>query len=283
MASDPAVHAYDDGAGPSRSVRETRKRLSLQVMANGGMSWAVRLRGPDDLGGPATAIGTIGVFADQGTTIRGVGWSLASSYWRRGIMSEAARIVIPFLLAQDGVDGVEAWVDSANVASVRVALAAGMAERARLPRVYADRVAQTVVMARAAAPVDPTTYAVTATMLVADVRESVRLLTGVLGLHLAWEVLGPPATAFLAVEPWSGSPGVRLVEAAAVGAERPVPPLFEVGTSVDALVERAKVAGLRVVEPPIDEPWGRREVGLGLPDGTVVRVSGPSTPPGDAR
>lgn len=151
MLADPEVHRYDTDATPARSVAETARRLLQQVTANDGASWAIRL-------GEGPAIGTIGVFADQGTTIRGIGWSLARAHWRQGITSEAARTVVPYLLDQDGVDGLEAWVDSANVASLGVARAAGLAEVARLPRVYPERVAQTVVMARAAVSVDPAVF-----------------------------------------------------------------------------------------------------------------------------
>src|SRR4051812_21158710 len=91
MFSSPEVHRYDVDAEVSLSVEETERRLRLQVVANGGTTWAVRLPG-------GVAIGTIGVFADQETRIRGVGWSLTPSYWGRGLMREAARAAIPYLL-----------------------------------------------------------------------------------------------------------------------------------------------------------------------------------------
>lgn len=150
MLSDARVHRYDTDARPSTSVEETEKRLSLQVMANGGVSWVIRMREVDRATGAARAIGpplgTIGVVGDQGSTTHLIGWSLAPSYWQRGITREAACAVVPYLLAQDGVDGLEAWMDSRNVASVRVALATGMTERTRLPRRCDDHMARTVVM-----------------------------------------------------------------------------------------------------------------------------------------
>ncbi|MGI8699678.1 MAG: GNAT family N-acetyltransferase [Nocardioidaceae bacterium] len=146
MLADSEVHRYDVDACASTSLDETEKRLGVQVMANGGASWAVRLRCD------GTAVGTIGLVGDTGTTVQGIGWSLASAYWGRHIMSEAAAVIVPWLLAQDGVDGLEAWVDVRNAASTGVARAAGMTERERLPRVYADSVSQTVVLVRVAAP-----------------------------------------------------------------------------------------------------------------------------------
>lgn len=274
MLSDPAVHQYDTDARVSSSVAETESRLRLQVVANGGATWTIRLRA-----GPA--IGTIGVFADQCTTIRGVGWNLARSRWQQGITGEAARTAIPYLLAQDGVDGLEAWTDSRNLPSIGVARAAGMTERARLPRVYDDHVAQTVVMVRAANPVDPEVFGVAPTLVVQDLAQTVRLIRRVLALHVAWEVPDPPTLAFLAVEPWSGSAGFRVLQAS-----EPMPPgelHIEVGISVDLVRTRVLAAGLSVLDEPADQPWFRRQMAFLLPDGNVVRVSGPNSPAHAAR
>jgi len=269
MVSDPVVHRYDSDSAGSTSVAETESRLRMELAANGGTSWAIRLRGGD-------AIGTIGVFADQQTTIRGVGWSLTRVHWRQGITSEAARVVVPFLLARNGVDGLEAWVDSRNLGSLGVARAAGMYEQARLPKPYRDEVAQMVVMARAAVPTDPEVFGVTATLEVSDLDANVEILQSVLGLPLAWAYPDPPNLAFLAVAPWSGSAGVRVAKARGrivAGAL-----LFDVGITVDVIHERAVAAGVPITEAPNDKPWYRREFGFTLPDGHVIRVSGPSSP-----
>lgn len=42
---------------------------------------------------------------------------------------------------------------------------------------------------------------------------------------------------------------------------------------VDEAWERAKKAGATVVAPPVNEPWGVRELRLAHPDGHVFRVS----------
>src|ERR1700722_18620490 len=134
MDADPLVHQFVYGSSPSRSIKQLARRLVNDLDQNGGMTWSLRLR--DD----PTALGTIGIFADQGTTIRGLGWSLRRSHWSQGLMSEAASEVVPFLLAQPGVDGLEAWADSRNIGSLKVAARAGLTERARLPRSYDDHV-----------------------------------------------------------------------------------------------------------------------------------------------
>jgi RimJ/RimL family protein N-acetyltransferase len=272
MLADPEVHRYDTDAVASSSVAETEFRLRQQVVANGGASWAIRL-------GDGPAIGTLGIFADQGSTIRGVGWSLASAYWRQGITSEAARVAIPYLLAQPGVDGLEAWIDAQNPASLGVARAAGMTEGGRLPRSYRNRVAQTVVMVRAAQPREPEVFGMFSPLRVSDLATTIRHLTGVLDLHLAWAYPDPPKVAFLAVSPWSGSAGFQL-EQVRCRPDEPQRMSFDVAVLVDEIGERVLRLGLDVAQAPYDRPWGRREMTFRLEDGHQITVSGPTLPRG---
>jgi len=141
MFDDPEMLRFSTGSLVS-NVAQTRAQLAQELLENGGWTWAIRLR-PSDI-----AIGTVGLFYDQGTPIRGLDWKLRRDYWGRGIMSEAARAAIDHLLSQPGIDGVEAWIDSQNTRSLGVARHSGLDERGRLARVYDDRVAQSVVMVR---------------------------------------------------------------------------------------------------------------------------------------
>jgi catechol 2,3-dioxygenase-like lactoylglutathione lyase family enzyme len=240
------------------------------VVSNGGAIWAIQPKRSEP-------IGTIGIFADQDNSIRGVGWSLVRSHWRRGFMSEAAKAAIPYLLAQDGVEGLEAWMDSQNLGSLGVARAVGMTESGRLPRPYPDRAAQTIVMTIASRPRDREVIMVFPTLRVTDLEGTVALLTGLLELHLAWAYPDPPKVAFLAVAPWSGSPGFQLEQA--VGQVDQVQEMsFEVGVVVDDICERVVRAGVAVLEAPHDQPWGRREMTFALVDGHRITVSGPTAP-----
>jgi RimJ/RimL family protein N-acetyltransferase len=285
MDADPLVHQFVYGSSPSRSIKQLQRRLAADLDHNGGMTWAVRLR--DD----PTALGTIGIFADQGTTIRGLGWSLRRSRWGRGLMSEAASTVVPFLLAQPGVDGLEAWADSRNVGSLKVAARAGLTERARLPRSYDDRVGQTVVMAIAAQPSDPSVFSITGSLEVHDVAATAQLLCGLLDMHISWMHGEPVQVGEIAVARWSGSSGIQLrrrdgeVRATELRATevrttevRTTEVTFEVGVWVDDVHARVVAAGLEVLEPPGDRPWGRRDFTFALPEGHRVGVSGATTP-----
>jgi RimJ/RimL family protein N-acetyltransferase/catechol 2,3-dioxygenase-like lactoylglutathione lyase family enzyme len=273
---DPRVHQFIYGAAVSTGVDETRARLRAELAANGGVTWSIRLRDEP------TVLGTIGLFGDQGTTTRGLAWSLAPEWWGMGITGEAAATVVAFLLAQPGIDGLEAWIDSRNEPSLAVALRAGLSEVARLPRSYENRIGQTVVMAIAAQPADPAVFTVEPVLAVGDVAATAALLGELLGLEVAWTVGEPAAMAKLAVAPWSGSAGVRLRAAAAApggsGAVAACEIVLEVGVWVDDVCGRARGAGLEIVTEPEDRPWGRRDFAFLLPEGHRVEVSGATTP-----
>ncbi|TCM49312.1 GNAT family N-acetyltransferase [Kribbella sp. VKM Ac-2568] len=64
--------------GLTTDLDESRARLDREFGDNGGLTWVLRLR-PSD-----RAIGVVGVYSDQGTPIRGVGWYLRRDYWGQG-------------------------------------------------------------------------------------------------------------------------------------------------------------------------------------------------------
>jgi RimJ/RimL family protein N-acetyltransferase len=140
---------------PTTSEPESRERLEREFGDNGGRTWVLRIR-PED-----TAVGVIGVFSDQGSSLRGLSWYLRRDRWGAGLVSEAARTVVDHLLEQPSIRGVEAWIDSRNVRSIAVARHAGLDLVGRLPRTLDGEIAQSVVMGRAAKPTDPTTFAIT--------------------------------------------------------------------------------------------------------------------------
>ncbi|MEV5966498.1 GNAT family N-acetyltransferase [Kribbella sp. NPDC051952] len=253
---------------PSRSVAETVDRLEQEYGDNGGWTWVLRLR-PDD-----AAIGLIGVFSDQGTTVRGLSWYLHRDHWGAGLMSEAARAVVDHLLAQPAITGVEAWIDSRNVRSIGVARHAGLDLVGRLPRTHPGEIAQSVIMACAANPVDPTTFAIHPVLRVRDVPTTVELLRDLLGLHLAFQLGDPePTFARLDLTPWSGGSGLDLQHTTAD--ITPTTLTLEVGTLVDPLYAAALSAGLTNSTPPTDTPWYRRTTTLVLSDGHHLTISGP--------
>lgn len=169
MYGDPEFHRYGPGE-PAVDVAATRTRLVEEFDGCSGWIWVLRLR-------PRTkALGTIGLFFDQGASIRGLSWGISRQYWGRGLMGEAAPVVVDHLLSQPGIDGVEAWIDTRNTRSLGVARRARLDLRARLARVYADHTAQQVVMGRAAEPHDDDVLAVRPSLPVRDVAATCKLL-----------------------------------------------------------------------------------------------------------
>lgn len=271
MYADPEAGAFGD-LPPFTDVAQTREFLRRELADNGGTSWAIRLREE-----PA-ALGTIGIFADQVTTIRGIGWSLRRSHWGRGIMSEAARTVIPFLLGHPGVDALEAWVDVRNTRSLAVARNAGMTERGRLPRTYRDRIGQSLVMVAEAEPREAPVVSVEPVLAARDVAATVALFTEAVGLHVGWALGDPVSRAFLAVSPYSGSPG--LVVHQAKGAVTPGALDINVAVLVDGIADRLRQRGVEMIIPPTDRPWHRRDASFRLAEGHLVRLAGAILPSG---
>lgn len=269
MHGDPRFAGFGE---VTDSVPHTRRLLERTLAGNGGWTWVLRLRPSTD------AVGTVGIFADQGTPIRGLSWHLAPEHWGQGLMSEAARAVVDHLLGPAGFAGLEAWIDSDNERSLGVARHARLSERGRLPRVYDDRIAQSVVMVRGRADRDPDTLDACAVVPARDVAASVGILSTVFGMHVAYAVGEPLRVAKLAVGPWSGSPG--LLVTAADGPVHPLTIAVEVGVAAETVLARVVAAGLTVLAEPAETPWSRRVLAFALPDGHRVDVVAPSGPRG---
>jgi uncharacterized glyoxalase superfamily protein PhnB len=99
-----------------------------------------------------------------------------------------------------------------------------------------------------------------------------------LGFQVAWDWGDPPTFAcvkrgdvylFLS-EKNQGSPGSWL---------------FISVDDVDRLYDEYKASGARILEPPTDFPWGRREMRVEDPDGHRLRLTSAPTgqPPGEPR
>lgn len=267
MFADP-VWAAAAFAEPAADLAASRDRLAENFSDNGELTWVLR-----PLGSPV-AIGVIGVYSDQGTSIRGLSWYLRRDHWGQGLMGDAARVVVDHLLTLPEIDGVEAWIDARNGRSIGVARRARLELAGRLPRVNLGEVSQWVVMVRAARPVVPTVLGVRPQLAVRDVAATTELLVGVLGLQVLYQY-GEPEVEFarLGVSRWSAAPVVDVQRS-----DEPLPVMLglDIGVPVDAVHEAVVAAGLDVEAAPADMPWARREFGFRLADGHVITVSGAS-------
>lgn len=260
--SDPAVLEPIGEHTPTSSVAQTVDRLTAMSSGPGIHVWTVRKAGSSD------ALGVVGMFAAPGETgIAGITWRLRRDAWGRGIMSEAALLVVEHLLAQPHIRGVEAWINATNTRSLGVARNAQMDLRGYLP--HAETGYQ-LVMGRPDVDVQPRLLSVSATLPVRDVAATARLLEDALGFQRRFEYGEPPEFAGLAIDMWSASPLVHLSEA---GTNDIAPVEISVDcTDVDDLHDHALVAGLTVEGPPTAKPWHRREFTVTIPDGHRIRL-----------
>ena len=126
---DPQVARYTTWS-PHRSLDETRRFLEQHCAAGRKAgtvsSWLITL----SEGG--SAVGMIDVrFAACRAE---VGYVLARRYWGRGLMTEAAGVVVEWVIAQPEIHRAWATVDLENVASQRVLEKVGMAREGVLRR-----------------------------------------------------------------------------------------------------------------------------------------------------
>jgi RimJ/RimL family protein N-acetyltransferase len=270
MFGDPAVSGHSVSSA-SRSTADTRQRIEDEFGGNGGWTWVIRIR-------PSPrAVGVLGVFSGQCGPIRGLSWYLRRDAWGQGVMSEAARAMIDHLLRQPDVAGVEAWIDSRNTRSMGVARRAGLDLAGRLPRVYDDHEAQSVVMARASEPQDPKIIGLQPVLMVADLDRTLSLLIDLLGLQVRFRV-GDDLVR-LGLTAWSSGVGIDV----RLGEGPPTTIGLDLGCAVDPVHRAVVDAGWAVPEPPQDRPWHRREFVIKLPEGHRLQLRGPLRPPTEDR
>jgi [ribosomal protein S5]-alanine N-acetyltransferase len=126
--TDPEVMRYV-GHGPVRGEAETRGMLAAYAahqLAHGFSFWAVVERETGML------IGDAGLFYSQGTGPEiEVGYTLARSYWGRGLATEAARACVGVAFGPLDFRGLIALIVPDNVRSRRVVTKLGMVEDGR--------------------------------------------------------------------------------------------------------------------------------------------------------
>jgi len=117
IQSDLRVNRYL-GRPPDRAVDDSAKRVAAMIAAlrdGTGIRWIVCLR--ED----GTAIGTGGLWRwVREHRLAEVGYDLLPQHWGRGYMPEAVRAMVRYGFATLRLHRIEANVDPANVASVRL-------------------------------------------------------------------------------------------------------------------------------------------------------------------
>lgn len=133
--SDPAVVA-GHGRPPFTEIDEAHELIAWYAAAfqeKRAVRWAITRLGEDKL------LGTSGFHHIAARHHRAeIGYELASSEWRQGIMSEAVRAIVRFGLAGMGLHRIEANVDPDNTASANLLRKVGFTEDGYLRERFYD-------------------------------------------------------------------------------------------------------------------------------------------------
>jgi ribosomal-protein-alanine N-acetyltransferase len=128
-ASDPEVTKYLSWL-PHKDIEVTKNIISSWISSYDQLSnynWAIVLKNYGKV------IGSISVVGSMEKNLRcEVGYCLSRQYWNQGIMTEALKAVISYLIKEIGFKRVQAVHQVDNVASGRVMIKAGMKYEGRL-------------------------------------------------------------------------------------------------------------------------------------------------------
>lgn len=130
-ADDEVTRYYDlDSFYDMEQATDLITRQARRFEEGKAIRWAITQKNVD------VVIGTIGCVITRHSTQGGLGYDLASPYWRRGIMTEALGIVIRYCFKGLGLNRLQALVMPPNVASAELLLKLGFVEEGIL-REYA--------------------------------------------------------------------------------------------------------------------------------------------------
>ena len=148
LRSDPVVMQYIDRP-LATSLAEALafiKTLADALASNNGITWGISLKEV-----PGELIGFCGYWRFVKEHYRAeLGYSLLSTYWRKGIMKEALNKIIPF--AYDGLKlhSIEAKINPGNIASANILESVGFVREAYFKEdfFYGGKFRDTVVYSR---------------------------------------------------------------------------------------------------------------------------------------
>lgn len=121
------IRYYDlDQMANLEQARELIERQSIRFARGELIRWGITQQ-IDDL-----VIGTCGLVITPQSAQGGLGYDLAQAYWRRGVMSEALRLVIHFGFHAVGLNRIQALVMPGNTASAELLRKLGFTEEGLL-------------------------------------------------------------------------------------------------------------------------------------------------------
>ena len=125
-ADAPAVRevSFYDGvaAATDEEAIAIMDRIERDYARGDSVHWGVCLRGADEV------LGTCGFYRGYPNDVGEVGYILREAYRGRGLMTAALRLVLAFGLEEMRLDGIVAYTDPSNAASIAVLTRSGFHE-----------------------------------------------------------------------------------------------------------------------------------------------------------
>ena len=117
------------------SKEDTMKFINnwINKYEKGGLEWAVELKENHQV------IGMISADKSYKYKCVELGYSISSKYWNKGLITEALKEVVKYLLNECNYNIIEAIIPSNNIGSIRVAEKCGLTLEATIKNRYKDK------------------------------------------------------------------------------------------------------------------------------------------------
>jgi len=120
FADEEVTRFYDlDTFSDIRQATELIRHQRIRFDNGEGIRWGITQQQNN------IVIGTVGIIFNQSNLSGGLGYDLARPYWRRGIMTEALRIIIRYSFSSLRLNRLQALVVPGNEASIGLLLKLG--------------------------------------------------------------------------------------------------------------------------------------------------------------
>lgn len=271
LFSDPETVRYLPPK-PHQSVEQTRKGLEIRLSHEGGIDWAVILKGDDRCLGIIQYVGQ--------THFPQLGYIIHRDYWGQGLAVEGCRAALDYGFKELGYGRIEAWIEEHNVASVRVAEKLGMAVKGRIPTKFPHQTAHEMMLVYGVTATEwlgdavsavPRVFGAVPIVQVADVASTIDFYRDVLGFTIDYFYGAAPATAQVSAGEWSSNLAIiRFEQAEGVG--KPSCAMYvHLDTGSPAVFAALAGQGVTVIAEPTPQPSGMVEFAIQDCNGMVLR------------
>lgn len=271
--SDPEAMRYLP-ARPNASLEQTIAGLTMRLSREGGINWALCLKGDD------TALGIVQYLGQ--TRFPEMGYIIHRTYWGRGLVVEGCQAALDYGFRDLGYERVEFWIDERNAASIRVAEKLGFGVKGRVPSKFPHQedFQFMLVYGKQAhewlgtpAPTRPRMFGMVPTLMVPDVGTAVDFYRNMLGFELEWMHNEPIQRAVVSAGEWSGNLAAFELRLTPDGIPSTGGFTLFMDTQLDDWAETLRGRGVEMLEVPHETDMGTREFAIRDCNGVVLRFS----------